>query len=86
MQSKSCVNMTFARQAKLFLTFGSLVASTLALPWSQKPLGNDEDDDTPLPVVVWHGTSRPRDARFTPQIHTHETTTLLCTAPLNGGA
>ncbi|KLU91062.1 palmitoyl-protein thioesterase 1 [Magnaporthiopsis poae ATCC 64411] len=47
--------MTFARQAKLFLTFGSLVASTLALPWSQKPLGNDEDDDTPLPVVVWHG-------------------------------
>ncbi|KAL8403764.1 hypothetical protein RB594_008861 [Gaeumannomyces avenae] len=47
--------MSFSRQAKLFLTLGSLAASTLALPWSQKLLGSDEDDDTPLPVVVWHG-------------------------------
>ncbi|KAI6353753.1 hypothetical protein MCOR25_008896 [Pyricularia grisea] len=35
------------------LFLGSLVTSTLARP-QQKPLAND-DDDTPLPVVIWHG-------------------------------
>ena len=48
--------MALVRHMKLLLTFGSL-ASALALPgWLQKTLGDDEDnDDTPLPLVIWHG-------------------------------
>ncbi|EOO01063.1 putative palmitoyl-protein thioesterase 1 protein [Phaeoacremonium minimum UCRPA7] len=47
--------MALARHLKFLLTFGSLV-SAFALPSLQKTLDDDEDnDDTPLPLVIWHG-------------------------------
>ncbi|KAK3352203.1 Alpha/Beta hydrolase protein [Lasiosphaeria hispida] len=45
--------MPLARQLRLLLTAGSLLTTALATPL-QKPL-NDDDDDTPLPLVIWHG-------------------------------
>lgn len=43
--------------SKTLLTLGSLAASAVALPSSQRPLGDDGDDDndTPLPLIIWHG-------------------------------
>lgn len=41
--------------SKRLLTFGSLLASTIAFPSSQRPLQDDDDDDTPLPLIIWHG-------------------------------
>ncbi|KAH8880306.1 alpha/beta-hydrolase [Thozetella sp. PMI_491] len=43
------------RQSQILLTLGSLVATSVAWPFqSQKPM-TDEEDDNPLPVVIWHG-------------------------------
>ncbi|KAJ9138162.1 Palmitoyl-protein thioesterase 1 [Pleurostoma richardsiae] len=52
--------MSLARHLKLALTLGALVASSVATspasPSAQKPLDDDGDnDDTPLPLVIWHG-------------------------------
>ncbi|CAN8101824.1 unnamed protein product [Discula destructiva] len=43
--------------SKKLLTLGSLAVSAVALPssHSQKPLTDDEDNDTPLPLIIWHG-------------------------------
>lgn len=45
------------------LTVGCLIVSSVALPSlpSQQPLGDDDDNDTPLPLIIWHGKRR----RFT---------------------
>ncbi|KAK0714544.1 Alpha/Beta hydrolase protein [Lasiosphaeris hirsuta] len=45
--------MAISRQLRLLLTAGSLLATALATPL-QKRL-SDDDDDTPLPLVIWHG-------------------------------
>ncbi|KAK3318718.1 Alpha/Beta hydrolase protein [Apodospora peruviana] len=49
--------MAIHNQLKLLLTAGSLFAATFAYAVVQQPLREDdpEDDDTPLPVVIWHG-------------------------------
>lgn len=46
--------------SKKLLTLGSLVVSSVALPSSpsQRPLGDDDDNDTPLPLIIWHGKLR----------------------------
>lgn len=41
--------------SKKLLTLGSLATLAIALPGSQRPLGDDEDNDTPLPLIIWHG-------------------------------
>lgn len=41
--------------SKRLLTLGSLLASTVASPSSQRPLGEDDDTDNPLPLIIWHG-------------------------------
>lgn len=41
--------------SKKLLTLGSLATFAIALPGSQRPLGDDEDNDTPLPLIIWHG-------------------------------
>ncbi|KAL0472549.1 palmitoyl-protein thioesterase [Neurospora intermedia] len=46
--------MAISKQLKLLLTSGSLIAAALASP-VQKPLNDDDIDDTPLPLVIWHG-------------------------------
>ena len=47
--------MAISKQLKLLFTSGSLIAAALASP-VQKPLSSDDDiDDTPLPLVIWHG-------------------------------
>lgn len=45
--------------SKKLLTLGSLATFAVALPGSQRPLGDDEDNDTPLPLIIWHGEHRP---------------------------
>lgn len=46
--------MAISKQLKLLFTSGSLIAAALASP-AQKPLSDDDIDDTPLPLVIWHG-------------------------------
>ncbi|KAL2130575.1 hypothetical protein VTI74DRAFT_6220 [Chaetomium olivicolor] len=38
----------------LLVTAGSLLTACLAKPVS-RPFGADDEDDTPLPLVIWHG-------------------------------
>ena len=45
--------MAISSQLKLLLTAGLLAARSVAVP-SQRTL-EDDDDDTPLPLVIWHG-------------------------------
>lgn len=45
--------------SKKLLTLGSLATFAVALPGSQKPLGEDDDNDTPLPLIIWHGEHLP---------------------------
>ncbi|CAN8101823.1 unnamed protein product [Discula destructiva] len=53
-ESTSNFNMVLSKK---LLTLGSLAVSAVALPssHSQKPLTDDEDNDTPLPLIIWHG-------------------------------
>ncbi|KIH89929.1 palmitoyl-protein thioesterase [Sporothrix brasiliensis 5110] len=44
--------MALFRHIKLLLTFGSLA---LAAATNAKTANYDEDDDTPLPLIIWHG-------------------------------
>ncbi|KAK5654545.1 hypothetical protein OQA88_7174 [Cercophora sp. LCS_1] len=46
--------MAISRQLKLLFTAGSLLSAAFAKP-AQKILDGDDDNDTPLPVVIWHG-------------------------------
>ncbi|KAK4182571.1 Alpha/Beta hydrolase protein [Podospora australis] len=46
--------MAIITQLRLLLTAGSLLATSFASPL-EKRFGDDDDDDTPLPVVIWHG-------------------------------
>ncbi|KAK0636796.1 Alpha/Beta hydrolase protein [Bombardia bombarda] len=48
--------MAIRNQLKLLFTAGSLITAALANPinQNQKSLA-DDDDDTPLPLVIWHG-------------------------------
>ncbi|KAI0152591.1 alpha/beta-hydrolase [Hypoxylon sp. NC0597] len=40
----------------VFLTLASAIRSVLANPTNFKPISTpDDEDDTPLPVVIWHG-------------------------------
>lgn len=55
--------MAISKQLKLLFTSGSLIAAALASP-VQKPLSDDDIDDTPLPLVVWHGKSEILMRRF----------------------
>ena len=52
--------MAISKKLKLLFTSGSLIAAALASPVGllQKVVNNDDDDidDTPLPLVIWHGT------------------------------
>lgn len=41
--------------SKKLLTLGSLATSAVALPSSQRPIGDEDDNDTPLPLIIWHG-------------------------------
>lgn len=62
--------MTIRNQLKLLVTAGSLIAASLANP-VQRPLTHNDDDDendTPLPVVIWHGR------QITPTIEKSTTT------------
>lgn len=46
------------QQLKHLAVFGALAASALASPTARdKPARKwgDDDDDTPLPLVIWHG-------------------------------
>ena len=54
---KATATMAPTQHLKLLLTLGLLAARSLAAPggFPQKPMPGD-DDDTPLPLVVWHGT------------------------------
>ncbi|OTA59158.1 alpha/beta-hydrolase [Hypoxylon sp. EC38] len=48
--------MTFHHKLPVFLTLASAVRSILANPTNLKPISTlDDEDDTPLPVVIWHG-------------------------------
>ncbi|KAI1379471.1 alpha/beta-hydrolase [Hypoxylon crocopeplum] len=50
-------NMTLLQKVPVFLTLASALRSVLASPTSQKSISSSSDDadDTPLPVVIWHG-------------------------------
>lgn len=43
------------KHLKLLLTLAPLISCSLATAPSQKILDDDDIDDTPLPVVIWHG-------------------------------
>lgn len=45
--------MAIRNQLRLFLVAGSLLTASLAKP-VERPF-DDSDDDTPLPVLIWHG-------------------------------
>ncbi|KAK3324521.1 Alpha/Beta hydrolase protein [Cercophora scortea] len=45
--------MAIRNQLKLLLTAGSLITTALAGPVQKT--AHDDDDDTPLPLVIWHG-------------------------------
>ncbi|KAI0830988.1 alpha/beta-hydrolase [Hypoxylon sp. FL0890] len=49
--------MTFLYKLPVFLTLASTLGSALANPTNSKPISSnpDDEDDTPLPVVIWHG-------------------------------
>ncbi|XXG98308.1 hypothetical protein Hte_004631 [Hypoxylon texense] len=49
--------MTVLRSVPAFLTLASSLGSVLASPTNQIPISTSSDDvdDTPLPVVIWHG-------------------------------
>ncbi|KAK3943390.1 palmitoyl-protein thioesterase [Diplogelasinospora grovesii] len=46
--------MAISTSLRYLLTAGSLLTAVLAKP-VQKVLDEDEEDDTPLPLVIWHG-------------------------------
>jgi palmitoyl-protein thioesterase len=45
--------MAIRNQLRLLLVAGSLLTASLAKP-VERPF-DDSDDDTPLPVLIWHG-------------------------------
>ncbi|KAI1416849.1 alpha/beta-hydrolase [Hypoxylon sp. FL1857] len=48
--------MTLLHKIPVFLGLASAVGSVLADPTKSKPISNpDDENDTPLPVVIWHG-------------------------------
>ncbi|KAI2602246.1 alpha/beta-hydrolase [Hypoxylon sp. NC1633] len=48
--------MTLLQNVSAMLTLASAIRSVLANPISQNPISSfDDEDDTPLPVVIWHG-------------------------------
>lgn len=58
--------------SKKLLTLGSLATFAVALPGSQRTLGDDEDNDTPLPLIIWHGkqpASSVRSDSHVPNVH-----------------
>ncbi|KAK4041612.1 Alpha/Beta hydrolase protein [Parachaetomium inaequale] len=46
--------MAIVKHLKL-LVVGSLIAAVIAKPVERRFEAGDEDDDTPLPLVIWHG-------------------------------
>ncbi|KAL2019868.1 hypothetical protein VTK56DRAFT_9130 [Thermocarpiscus australiensis] len=47
--------MAILNQLKLLLVTGSLLTATFAKPLERRFKNADEDDETPLPLVIWHG-------------------------------
>lgn len=47
-----------ASKIQALLAFGALVAAS-AIPAAQKAI---EEDDTPLPLIIWHGPFNPTDS------------------------
>jgi hypothetical protein len=45
--------MALVKQLKLLVTLFSLVATSVV---AVSPKAAEEEDDTPLPLVIWHGT------------------------------
>ena len=45
--------MVFHNHLKFLLTAGSLLTATVANPLNKR--SDDDEDDTPLPLVIWHG-------------------------------
>jgi len=48
--------MALHTQLKQLFTAGLLLTGALANPLTRRT-DDDEDDDTPLPLVIWHGSS-----------------------------
>ena len=46
--------MALSKTLKLVCSIAALLHLSLAAPASQQALA--DDDDTPLPLVIWHGT------------------------------
>ncbi|KAK4224638.1 Alpha/Beta hydrolase protein [Podospora fimiseda] len=47
--------MAIRNHLRLLLTAGSLLATAFASPLERRFEDDNDDDDTPLPVVIWHG-------------------------------